>query len=324
MTNLYEDILVTSRQDQTTSLTPFFEKILKHYINMGVFMSEERLKDVADDIVAGLKQYSKDHNINTVAIGISGGVDSALTAKLFQLAGWKVVPVVMPIHQNSEETARGIAACKAMNLEDYWVLDLSDTFDKTANTLFDLMGNQFADTERNTKIRQGNIRARLRMITLYNAAHLNKGLVASTDNFSELAAGFWTLNGDVGDLSPIQSLLKSWEVPKMAELLGFDTEIARAKPTDGLGIDDGDEAQFGCSYLEWDLMVLTMFDAKDDISLLDDFGDDKRAKQVYDLVCTRVKNSAFKRKGTVYIEPKRTKHRYGAIERLDSKLQKGE
>ena len=59
--------------------------------------------------------------------------------------------------------------------------------------------------------RQGNIRARLRMITLYNL-HKVAGVSGSTDNFSELALGFWTLHGDVGDIASSQSFKKSWEV----------------------------------------------------------------------------------------------------------------
>ena len=58
------------------------------------------------------------------------------------------------------------------------------------------------------------------MATLYNMAASHGGLVAGTDNYSELTAGFWTLHGDVGDISPIQSLLKSWEVPYLAKSLG--------------------------------------------------------------------------------------------------------
>jgi hypothetical protein len=108
------------------------------------------------------------------------------------------------------------------------------------------------------RVRKGNIRARLRMITLYNLAQLHGGFVASTDNLSELGAGFWTLHGDVGDYSPIQSLLKSWEVPYLAQLNGVPESTVRAKPTDGLGIDSGDEAQLGASYLEWDLMTYAL------------------------------------------------------------------
>ena len=58
------------------------------------------------------------------------------------------------------------------------------------------------------------------------------------------------------DLSPIQGLYKSWEVPTMARMAGVPESVYTAKPTDGLGIDAGDEAQFGCSYLEWDIMLM--------------------------------------------------------------------
>ena len=106
--------------------------------------------------------------------------------------------------------------------------------------------------------RQGNIRARLRMITLYNLAHKVAGCVGSTDNFSELAAGFWTLHGDVGDIAPIQSLNKSWEVPMLAKMLDVPQATVEAVPTDGLGISNSDADQLGMSYLEFDIALFEL------------------------------------------------------------------
>ena len=145
------------------------------------------------------------------------------------------------------------------------------------------------ESEKDTKIRRGNIRARLRMVTLYNLASLHKGFVASTDNFSELAAGFWTLHGDVGDVAPIQSLTKSWEVPAMAELQGVPESIILAKPTDGLGVANGDEDQFGCSYLELDIGLLSRRYGLDSLS------NSERMKEVYNIVDSRVGSTTYKR-----------------------------
>ena len=142
---------------------------------------------------------------------MSGGIDSALTASLFKEAGWNVTGLTLPIHQNPEETQRGIDACEALGITHKQV-DLSDAYDNLISHLHEMPHPNGGDTKAE-KVRRGNIRARLRMITLYNEAAKQQGIVGSTDNFSELSAGFWTLHGDVGDVAPIQSLSKSWEVP---------------------------------------------------------------------------------------------------------------
>jgi NAD+ synthetase len=130
------------------------------------------------------------------------------------------------------------------------------------------------------------------MVTLYDQAHRWGGVVASTDNFSELGAGFWTLHGDVGDLAPVQALLKSWEVPWMAREYGVPERTWRALPTDGLGIGAGDEAQIGATYLEWDIVVFAVIEAlranpdltADDLPEVLEVGEDPVAARAVDAV----------------------------------------
>ncbi len=251
---LKEQILKFSR---TTSLSPAYEAALDEAIDNGRFASAETISDtMLSEIVADLTQYREQTGMANVVIGMSGGLDSALTAALFKRAYWNVIGVTMPIHQEPSETDRGIAACDALGIEHRHV-DLTELYDVTLKSIGDdALASEAMDKA--TKVRRGNIRARLRMVTLYNLANSVQGLVASTDNLSELALGFWTLHGDVGDLSPIQSLNKSWEVPYMASVIGVPESIVFATPTDGLGIDAGDEAQLGASYLEMDLALMKL------------------------------------------------------------------
>jgi len=255
LTTLIENILELSRQNSQGGLSPWFIRNLENQIDAGVFLADGKLDQVGEALIRRLADYRKQGGLSTAVLGMSGGVDSALTASLFKRAGWRVVGFTLPIDQNPNETARGVEACEALGLE-HQNIDLTDLYQATIKTLAPADPDLPADNT--ARLRRGNLRARLRMATLYNIAASQGGLVASTDNHSELTAGFWTLHGDVGDISPIQSLLKSWEVPYLAKTLGVPQSNWAATPTDGLGTGGTDEQQIGASYLEWDIMVAAL------------------------------------------------------------------
>ena len=267
------------------NISPFFKEQLLSLVGFGTYHNE--IEQLRDNIVQELVNYREKYKITNVVIGMSGGLDSALTASLYKSAGYHVIGVTLPIHQNPDETARGIEAIKALGL-DHVHIDLTKAYDNLVG-FYQTETVDLTDNDRPTLMRKGNIRARLRMITLYNLAGRYKGFVASTDNFSELAAGFWTLHGDVGDVAPIQSLTKSWEVPAMAELQGVPQSTIYAVPTDGLGIANGDEDQFGFSYLEFDIALFTL------IKNLSLAGATEADLKIIDSVKSRVRNSVYKR-----------------------------
>jgi nicotinamide-nucleotide amidase len=291
--------------------------MLDEQIRMHIF--EDNREQLKDGLVRSLTDYKMRYNMDNIVLGMSGGIDSALTASLFKEAGWNVTGVTLPIHQNETETDRGVEACEALDI-DHVQIDLSDTYD------FYLKQNK-SDTElsgkkesKAIKVRRGNVRARLRMLTLYNLANKLNGIVGSTDNFSELSAGFWTLHGDVGDVAPIQSLSKSWEVPALAEIMNVPASIISATPTDGLGVDAGDEAQFGFSYLQFDLVLYGLLSeleteirpTADDLAIVEN-------------VKTRIRSTGYKRLNPVNLNhPVRGNELYSALSNLDDKLLKGE
>lgn len=195
-----------------------------------------------------LLDYLQNNKLESFIIGISGGIDSALTSTLCAQTGKSTIVLSMPIYQSSDHLDRAHNHIKWLkstysNVQSF-EYDLTQTFE-TFKSLF--------NTE--DKLALANSRSRLRMVTLYQVATMNKGLVVGTGNkVEDFGIGFYTKYGDGGvDISPIADLTKT-EVRQMARELGIIEEILTAKPTDGLW-EDGrtDEDQIGATYeeLEW-------------------------------------------------------------------------
>lgn len=212
-----------------------------------------KTEKVIDHIVDWLRDYATKANMKGFVIGISGGIDSAVTSTLCAKTGLELLCLEMPIHQAESQVSR------AMNHIDW----LKNNFDKVRMTqvnltpVFDSLVASLpaVENEEDRFMSLANTRARLRMTSLYYFAALEKYLVAGTGNkVEDFGIGFYTKYGDGGvDLSPIADLLKT-EVYALGKSLGINQEILDAPPTDGLwGDDRTDEDQIGASYpeLEW-------------------------------------------------------------------------
>ena len=202
-----------------------------------------------ENIIKWIKEYSNKNNIKSLVIGISGGIDSALTSTLCAETGIKTMVVSMPIHQPQAQLTRAHNHIKW--LENKY--NNISSIEVNLSHVFDSFKMLFADSPNDLAL--ANSRARLRMTTLYQIAQSNKGLVVGTGNkVEDFGIGFYTKYGDGGvDISPIADLMKS-EVRMLAKELNVINEIIKAKPTDGLwGDDRTDEDQLGATYdeLEW-------------------------------------------------------------------------
>ena len=199
------------------------------------------------DIKNWMTDYIKSSGMNCFVVGVSGGIDSAVASTLAAETEYPIFALGMPIHQKEEQETLSDAHLKWLsekysNVESHKV-DLTNTFDTFKHDLERYATDNHA---------LANTRSRLRMVTLYQFAGQYKGIVVGTGNkVEDYGVGFYTKYGDGGvDIAPIADLYKS-EVWNLGKVLGVDSRIIEAKPTDGLW-DDGrtDEDQLGATYSE--------------------------------------------------------------------------
>jgi NAD+ synthase len=195
-------------------------------------------------------KYCKKNKMQSLVVGISGGIDSALVSTLCAETMMPTFVLSMPILQNSEQLCRADNHAKWLLAKyknvTYLQKDLTSVFNQFTTCLDEVEKNALS---------LANSRSRLRMIMLYQIASIKSGIVVGTGNkVEDFGIGFFTKYGDGGvDISPIGDLMKS-EVKAMAKSFGINQEILDAAPTDGLWDDARtDEQQIGATYdeMEW-------------------------------------------------------------------------
>jgi len=216
-----------------------------------------KTEKISKHIINWLKYYAIKSEVNGFVVGISGGIDSAVTSTLCAETGLNLLCIEMPIHQAKSHVTRAqehITQLKNRfkNVTDVKV-DLTPVFEEF-KTEVSLEGKP-----ETVDMALANTRARLRMTTLYYHAGLLGFLVVGTGNkVEDFGVGFYTKYGDGGvDLSPIADLLKS-EVYQLGTYLKVPDTIMAAAPSDGLfGDTRSDEDQIGANYdeLEWAMLM---------------------------------------------------------------------
>ena len=212
-----------------------------------------KTESVLRHIVNWLADYCNHAGTGGFVVGVSGGIDSAVTSSLTARTGKPTMCVEMPIHQAESQVSRARKHIEKLeseysNVSSVWT-NLTPVFDSFVNAMPTVVD------EEERFLTLANARARIRMTTLYYFAGLHDYLVAGTGNkVEDFGIGFYTKYGDGGvDLSPIADLNKT-EVYELGREMNVIDEIMIAKPTDGLwGDDRSDEDQLGASYaeLEW-------------------------------------------------------------------------
>jgi len=209
-----------------------------------------------NEIVHWLQGYCQENNIQSLVIGVSGGIDSAVASSLSALTGLNTIVVGMPINQKAHQEKLSDLHMEELSSRfinvQVFKINLTDAFNQLQGTL----DNHLVDKKNpNNLLALANSRSRLRMLTLYHLAQLNNAIVVGTGNkVEDYGIGFYTKYGDGGvDIAPIADLYKT-EVYELGKILKVNQKILDAPPTDGLWDDARtDEEQIGTSYelLEW-------------------------------------------------------------------------
>ncbi len=209
--------------------------------------------ELKTNIINWIKKYAISNNIESLVVGVSGGIDSAVVSTLCAETGLKTYVLSMPLLSKIDSDKLSDAHTKVLEEKYNNVtrirVDLSGVYDKFIHSL-----NWWTDSSDYTsnELANANTKSRLRMVTLYQVAGTVGGIVVGTGNkVEDYGVGFYTKYGDGGvDIAPIADLYKT-EVWMLGEHLGIDERIISAPPTDGLW-DDGrtDEDQIGATYAE--------------------------------------------------------------------------
>ncbi len=219
-----------------------FQEYLKHY--------EQNVQQDIEKRVAFIREQIEGQGLNGAVVGISGGIDSAVTAALCvrALGRDRVIGVWMPAYsqQVHAEDSHKLAEAIGLNLV---TVDLAAPFDAIVSQIAPVL-----ELDDKTK---GNTKARLRMTTLYAIANQKGYLVVDTCNRSEIYVGYMTKGGDgLADINPVASLTKH-EIRIIARALGVPESILTKAPSADLWANQTDEQEMGFTYEELDRFLIT-------------------------------------------------------------------
>jgi len=207
---------------------------------------------LAEKLTAWIKEKVLAAGCRGVVVGMSGGIDSSVVAVLCRRAFPEdTLGLIMPCHSINQDKAHAEVVARQFSVPTKTVV-LDNIYDALIKILPD-----FKPDDSLTRLAQANLKARLRMITLYYAANQLKYLVAGSGNRSELTVGYFTKHGDSGvDILPLGNLVKK-EVRELARFLKIPQEIIDKPPSAGLWEGQTDEGEMGFSYEALDKYILT-------------------------------------------------------------------
>lgn len=202
---------------------------------------------IAEKLVSWIKERVSAAGSKGVVLGLSGGMDSSVAAVLCQRAfPQNMLAVIMPCHSINQDIEHARAVAQKFSIPTKTVV-LDSTFDTLLKAL-----PQEKTAPEVSRLAQANLKARLRMLTLYYLANKLNYIVVGSGNRNERALGYFTKYGDGGvDIQPLGGLLKG-QVKELARVLGIPQPIIDKPPSAGLWEGQTDEGELGISYDELD------------------------------------------------------------------------
>ncbi|MFW9929585.1 MAG: NAD+ synthase [Candidatus Thorarchaeota archaeon] len=205
-------------------------------------MRDLEISELSSKIQIWIKDYVKNANADKVILGLSGGIDSAVTAALCMkaLGNQNVTGLILPCESISTDIADAEMVARNLGIKRY-VIDLTPIYEEFLSYM--------PIEDKFNKLPKANLKVRLRMVTLYYICQiLGNCLVAGTGNRAEMAIGYFTKYGDGGvDFEPLGLLYKS-EVRALAKILHIPEKIIKKTPSPGLWPGQTDEGEIGLSY----------------------------------------------------------------------------
>jgi len=215
---------------------------------MEIYMDTEQL---VEKLISWIRERVLAAGCKGVVVGMSGGLDSSVLAVLCHRAfPQSMFGVLMPCYSSQEDEEHARTVASKLSIPTKMVI-LDGVFDALLKAL---PGGAKPDTSRLAK---SNLKARLRMLTLYYFANQLNYMVAGAANKSELSVGYFTKYGDGGvDILPLGNLVKG-QVRELASFLGIPQQIIDKPPSAGLWLGQTDEDELGLSYEELDRYLVT-------------------------------------------------------------------
>ena len=215
-----------------------------------------KMEQTVNKIVSWLQEQVEQANVRGLLVGVSGGLDSAVIVNLIKRAfPNNSLGVIMPVQNNPEDIIDAENVVNACGV-DYLNIDLSDSHGLLYGAIKQGIKAKNEWNDEQDRIADANLRARLRMSTLYTIATNYQYLVVGTDNAAEWHTGYFTKYGDGGvDLQPIVDLTKQ-EVADLATYLEVPQAVIDKKPSADLWVGQTDEDEMGTTYDNIDAYLL--------------------------------------------------------------------